>query len=79
MIKAGTLRGYFVNIKNQILKGMNPFPLSFESSFVRERARELEEIKREREKKKIEVVVRRSNLGHRFRCKVFDFIFLSCN
>jgi hypothetical protein len=43
VIKAGTLRGCFVNTKNQILKGMNPFPFFIWcSSFLRELERRFE-------------------------------------
>ena len=51
MLKAGTLRGCLVTFKNLIFKGVRtPFPFI---CCVGELERKLEEIKREREKKKI--------------------------
>ena len=73
MFKAGTLRGCLVNIQNLILKGLEP-PLPF-ICCVSELERKLEEIKREREKKKIGGgCVKIKCLDHPLLTKVCDVI-----
>ena len=66
--KSWNLRGCLVNTQNLNLRVLNPLSLHFcVFHFLIERERELEGVKREREKeKKIEAIVRGSSLGYRF-------------